>query len=966
MHRRFGRCCNIHQIATLAAVLPFVAHAWTPHDSTNSWNVASGNASVPGNYQEGSLPGANTLVEVNNGGEMLINSDLSWGSLWVGHTAAGVVRQTAGTLTVNNAGCQSNDGTLILGYNGSKSGRYYLSGGRFYNTAGNPKIGWHGFGLLDISGGEFYSTMYPSVGAEPGGYGHVDVHGDGVLNTTSASQTTVGERGTGVITVRDGGKVRTGKISLGSAASSTGMVNVMSGGEFSPVSIVPGNGGVKRINAVGGTMKPIGSIGVVTNYMDGAQMSVGAGGLVFDSNGRAVTLGASLSASRLSTANLAHRWSFNGDETDSVGGMDATIEGSVSGKAGITYADGEICIPGTENNNHNQYIALGAGCIPSGKDGITIEMWVTHKACHQWARIFTCSGDTSMMFIAWARSDTSVENDYTYFKAAGTVTTTGGTFFRPWTLGEKFHVTFVFEKLADCWRVDMCKRDALTGAPMARYTTTVALEWDPADLAKAYFNLGYSQNSSDHSACASYDEVRIWNIALTEDELVESSTRGPDADFSSAPGLRKIGAGTLALSSSAGYAGATRVESGVLSVRTPETPVHRWRFENGSLTDDVSGSAATKAGGSSSGIVATEDGSGLSFPGASHGSAYLNLGSGKIPTGANGFTLEIWATLLSLRTWERIFTIATDDHQDMCFMTWVGGSGADNTKDYVGFKCNGSATNNGNKLAPYVLNRPYHVVVTVMPKDGGWVVWFYKQNATTGELEKWYGWALPSGWTPARFAAAKICLAWSSDGGNDDANARYDEVRVWNRAFTEDEVVASGLLGPDELPPFWTATVGAGSLPSTTDLIVENGSVFHLGGVSQTVASLSGAGTVWGPGALTVSGAIRPGGTNTVGTLAVKGGAALAGTVELDVRADGTCDSIAFADGGTYDISGMCWTIADPSQMSANAKYTIASAGTATLTGEPDVSGLPANMTIVNKNGNLVLCRTKGFIVIVK
>ena len=965
MHRRLERFRNICQAATLAAALPFTAFAWTPHDSTNNWNVASGNASVAANFSPATAPGANTLVRVDNGGEMQIDSDMSWGALYAGYVNAGVVRQTSGTLTVNNAGNSSNDGTLVLGYNENKSGRYYLSGDRFYNAAGNPKIGRRGFGLLDISGGEFYSTMYPSVGAEQTGRGHVDVHGDGVLNTTSASQTLVGERGTGVITVRDGGKVKTGKIVLGSAASATGMVNVVSGGEFSPVSVVPGASGVKRINAVGGTVKPIGSIGVVTNYMDGVQMSVGAGGLVFDSNGRAVTLGASLSASRLSTANLAHRWSFNGNATDSVGGMNATTEGS--GKSGITYANGEICIPGTEGNNHNQYISLGAGCIPSGKDGITVEMWVTHQACHAWSRIFTCRGDddASMMFIAWTRTDSSVGNDYTYFKAAGTEKTVGGTFFRPWTLGEKFHVTFVFEKLDDCWRVDMCKRDALTGAPMGRYTTTVALEWDPADLAKRYFNLGYS-NASDPSACANYDEVRIWNIALTEDELVESSTRGPNADFSSAPGLRKIGAGTLALSTAAGYAGATRVESGVLSVRTPETPVHRWRFENGSITDDVTGTAATKTGGSSSGIVATEDSKGLLFPGASHNSAYLNLGYGTIPTGANGFTLEIWATLLSLRTWERIFTIATDDFKDMCFMTWVGGSGTDNAKDYVGFKYNGSATNAGNYLAPYELNQPYHVVVTVLPKDGGWVVRFYKQNATTGELEKWYGWALPSGWTPARFAAARICLAWSSDGGNDDANARYDEVRVWNRAFTEDEIVTSGLLGPDELPPFWTAAVGAGSLPSTTDLIVENGTVFHLGGVSQTVASLSGAGTVWGQGVLTVSGMIRPGGASTVGTLVVNGGAALAGTVELDVQANGTCDSISFADGGTYDISGMRWTLADPSQMSADAKYTIASAGAATLTGEPDLSGLPANMTIVKKSGNLVLCRTKGLVIVFK
>ena len=99
-----------------------------------------------------------------------------------------------------------------------------------------------------------------------------------------------------------------------------------------------------------------------------AQMSVGAGGLAFDTNGKAVTLGPTLGPTRLLTRNLAHRWSFNGDATDSVGNMNATLMGE--NKANITYDNGEICLSGLSNNSTKEYIALGAGCIPSGRTAL--------------------------------------------------------------------------------------------------------------------------------------------------------------------------------------------------------------------------------------------------------------------------------------------------------------------------------------------------------------------------------------------------------------------------------------------------------------------------------------------------------------------------------------------------------------------------------------------------------------------
>ena len=961
-------------LSCLCVVVLLVANhsvmAWEPHSSTNDWNVASGNATVAANYIDAGTgltcenpPGADTLVRISNGGEMIINSDLSWGALWVGNSGDGTVRHESGTLVANKPTTDPGmDFNFAVGFNSGKRGCYYMSGGRVTSTGGNAKIACFGHALLDIAGGEFYATRYPTVGLKSGAAGHLVVHGTGLFNTTAATQTLIGEGGQGVISVYGGGKVQTGAMAFGKSASAFGMVNILTGGEFSPNSIIAGEGATKRINGLGGTVKPRMASGLVNGYLAGAQMSVGAGGLAFDTNGKAVTLGPTLGPTRLLTRNLAHRWSFNGDATDSVGNMDATLMGE--NKANITYDNGEICLSGLSNKSTKEYIALGAGCIPSGKDGITIEMWTTHESYIGWSRIFTCEGNDSRMFIAWARGN-SQNQDFTHFTVAGTKKTDGGQYFCPWTTGVKYHVTFVFEKQASNWRVNICKRDALTGLPMGRYTTTAPLEWDPSALAQSYFNLGYS-HQGDHSTHARFDEVRIWNIALTEDELVESTTRGPDADFTTAPCLRKTGAGTLTLASASTYDGETKVEAGTLALRAPLLPVHRWSFENNSLQDSIAGGTALLSGTNQASIAFTEDGKGIETPGGAHASACVELGNKMIPTNNVGFAIEIWATLREARNCSRIFTVATSPVNNQLLMSWC--RDMNNNLDWAGVQFNGVDKLSWDRVSPYVIDQPYHIVaVADPPLDGGrWFLRFYKQNVMTGTLEKKYDHELPEGWTPECLFNTKFALAWSPFTGDNDAHARYDEVRVWNRPLTEAEVIASGNLGPDELPKFGFSDAPAGALPAATTLRVDAGATFLLGGASQTVSNLVCNGTLEGPGTLTVTGSIRPGGASSVGALAVKAGVKLVGTVELDLLANGTGDSVDFASGGTFDISDIHWTIADPTTVSASRFYTIANAAGATLTGEPDVSGLPSSIAIEERNGNLVLHRVTGATIIIR
>ena len=74
------------------------------------------------------------------------------------------------------------------------------------------------------------------------------------------------------------------------------------------------------------------------------------------------------------------------------------------------------------------------------------------------------------------------------------------------------------------------RRDAVTGA-LERYKEETVSDWTLATLAATNpdFWLGVSKYNSDHDANASYDEVRIWNGALSADALALSVEKGVDA-----------------------------------------------------------------------------------------------------------------------------------------------------------------------------------------------------------------------------------------------------------------------------------------------------------------------------------------------------------------------------------------------------------------------------------------------------
>ncbi len=101
----------------------------------------------------------------------------------------------------------------------------------------------------------------------------------------------------------------------------------------------------------------------------------------------------------------------------------------------------------------------------------------------------------------------------------------------PYTLGEEYHISAVVEPNKDGngrTYLRVAKRNAVTGEILSQTSGYANDDWVPSMLAGAELWLGHSSFPNDEDAAADYDEVRIWNSALTDEQLTDSAHVGPD------------------------------------------------------------------------------------------------------------------------------------------------------------------------------------------------------------------------------------------------------------------------------------------------------------------------------------------------------------------------------------------------------------------------------------------------------
>ena len=159
------------------------------------------------------------------------------------------------------------------------------------------------------------------------------------------------------------------------------------------------------------------------------------------------------------------------------------------------------------------------------------------------------------------------------------------------------------------------------------------------------------------------------------------------------------------------------------------------------------------------------------------------------------------------------------------------------------------------------------------------------------------------------------------------------------------------------LSPYVT---GSSLLNTNATLAVEAGASLNLGGTTQTLAQVSGSGTV-SNGGLIVTGTIAPGGTNNIGTLTVAASTVASGTLLVDADASGG-DRLAVE--GDLDMSALSLVLANPEQLSRNKYYDIVTC-TGTRTGTFVSNNLPSEhwRILYRENGSVRIVYSAGTLI---
>ena len=218
-------------------------------------------------------------------------------------------------------------------------------------------------------------------------------------------------------------------------------------------------------------------------------------------------------------AELTHRWSFNGDWSDSVGGADAVKCGTyVSLYGGKVHMGYGACSHGTG------YVDLGTNMLDT--TAATIEIWARHDGVKSWSRVFDYGADSANnVFLSWTFGTTLSKNQVGS-KVKGAESKID--YQEPYEIGKDYHIAATFEQQGnDVTLVKWQRRDAATGKLLASGSLT--MKGGIGSFVDPVLYLGHSQYTADKDALAAYDEVRLWSGVLTDAQLAASAAAGPDA-----------------------------------------------------------------------------------------------------------------------------------------------------------------------------------------------------------------------------------------------------------------------------------------------------------------------------------------------------------------------------------------------------------------------------------------------------
>jgi len=557
----------------------------------------------------------------------------------------------------------------------------------------------------------------------------------------------------------------------------------------------------------------------------------------------------------VSRADLVNRWSFNNTAgnvtrnstvTDSISSAVATLRGNAS-----TFNGSALTITGTTTGNRTANSISGYVDLPNGilssKTNLTLELWATPLSAQNYARLFdfgrvigtgagggaagevidqgggrtpgVVNASDSVMLAFCVGTSLNVQRLETRLNEVGTnvdstLTTVAGT---------RYHYVFTFQ--------DGVGTYGSTGGRVTWYRNgTQAATFDVNYKLSAIEDvnnwLGRSNFTGDNNANASYDEFRIYNNALTQSQITANFNAGPDT-----------------------------IVNGPAD--PPPVPDNRWKFTTQAqsetpsgtgFTDDIGGVVATLRGngGSLSGGAVVLPGSTTGNQNAAAISAYLDLPNG-IASATPSVSFEAWATPLSSKNWQRLFDFGrcgTTSGTGAATGEIVDGDTAPGNYaayDNLSLTFNNAANINSQQLegqydgtaavysfsaATTTVGTQYHYVLTV--EDG---VGTYGSN---GCQAKWYRDGALQNTMSFNFRMTNMedvnnWIGRSMYGGDSGSHVSLNELRIYRRALSAAEVLASKVAGPDTAvgPPeplvdapipsrHWDFNTTAGAAPAGT------------------------------------------------------------------------------------------------------------------------------------------------------
>jgi uncharacterized repeat protein (TIGR03806 family) len=537
-------------------------------------------------------------------------------------------------------------------------------------------------------------------------------------------------------------------------------------------------------------------------------------------------LGLCLAMSLPSQGELVNRWSFNDPAgnaadgtvlTDSVSGAVASVQGNFSQFTGTSLrlqgSTGDNTTTGNRSAGFiSGYVDLPNGMI-SARTDLSVELWATPLSARNYQRVFdfgriagegsgggepgeiidingVTPGGTSAsdnLFLSFCIGESLEDQRLEALLDGGSKVTVDTALTT--TAGTPYHYVLTFEDLgAAGGRMTWYRNGELAGSGDVGFHLS--------DLEDVNNWLGRSMWTGDRNAHAEFSELRFYDHVLSTDEISANLAAGPD----------------------------TIVEEPLDPEPAPQ-PDHLWVFNEAAdstvdsglgFADSVGGMVATLRGNG-----ATLTGTALRLPGSTLGnqsaasiSAYLDLPNGII-SAQPSITLEAWVTPLSSKAYQRLFdfgrTNVTSGEGAMPGEI-IDGSGAPGA--FAGYDNFVLSLNVGNNLGTHRLEgqidngaaiytdstattaagTQYHYVLVL--EDG------VGTHGANGCQIRWYRNGVLQNTLDLDFHLSEMqdvnnWIGRSQYSGDSCSNLALNELRIYRRAVTPGEVLASYTAGPD-------------------------------------------------------------------------------------------------------------------------------------------------------------------------